>query len=439
MPSQECRADCYVGLDLGTSGCRAVAIGRDCNILAEARASLPDSRHPEPGASEQDPGDWWRAVREALIRLAGQNPGRVRSLSVDGTSSTLLLCDWSGIPLTPALMYDDRRALEQARQIERRAPPDSPVHGPGSALAKLLFLLARQPDTQAAHALHQADWINGRLSGEFGLADENNVLKLGYDPVAKRWPDWLAGLPFPNHLLPCVRPVGAPLGKVATAVASELGLPDDVLLVAGTTDSNAATLAAGISEPGDAVTSLGSTLVLKVLSDEPLSSSRYGIYSHRIGDNWLVGGASNSGGAVLRQFFNDIELVELSLQIDPARPTGLGYYPLPSTGERFPYNDPAMQARMQPRPHTRRIFLQALLEGIADIEAEGYTRLAELGAPFPHRVFTSGGGAINDTWRQIRERRLGIPVLRATQTEAAFGTALLARTAARELSGTTPR
>ena len=124
----------------------------------------------------------------------------------------------------------------------------------------------------------------------------------------------------------------------------------------GTTDSNAAALAAGISEPGDAVTSLGSTLVLKVLSDEPLSSSRYGIYSHRIGDNWLVGGASNSGGAVLRQFFNDIELVELSLQIDPARPTGLGYYPLPSTGERFPYNDPAMQARMQPRPHTRQGF-----------------------------------------------------------------------------------
>jgi sugar (pentulose or hexulose) kinase len=222
---------------------------------------------------------------------------------------------------------------------------------------------------------------------------------------------------------------------VTSDVAGSLGLPDDVLLVAGTTDSNAATLAAGISESGDAVTSLGSTLVLKVLSDRPLSSSAFGIYSHRIGNVWLAGGASNSGGAVLRRFFSDTEMTELSGQMDVTHPLGLGYYPLASSGERFPYNDPAMQPRMQPRPQSRRDFLQAMLEGIADIEAEGYGRLAELGAPFPRRVFSSGGGAVNDTWRQIRERRLGVPVLRAAHTQAAFGTALIARAAILGKSG----
>jgi sugar (pentulose or hexulose) kinase len=89
-----------------------------------------------------------------------------------------------------------------------------------------------------------------------------------------------------------------------------------------------------------------------------------------------------------------------------------------------------MKPLLQPRPDDRRQFLQAILEGIADIEAEGYMRLAELGAPFPQRVFTSGGGAVNKAWREIRQQRLRIPILEATQTQAAYGAALLARKAA---------
>ncbi len=418
--------DCYVGLDLGTSGCRAIAVDSERRFLAESRVVLPGSRRGPCGASEQDPHDWWLAVVETLRALTAQKPGRILALSVDGTSSTLLLCDAAGQPLAPALMYDDRQAGEQARLIEQLAPDDSPARGPGSALSKLLYLIDRVGPGTAAHALHQADWINGKLSGKFGISDENNALKLGYDPLNRRWPAWLSGLSIPAGLLPHVNPVGTPLGPVAAEVARTLGLPEGVMLVAGTTDSNAATLAAGLTRTGDAVTSLGSTLVLKLYSDRPLNSARYGVYSHRFGDGWLAGGASNSGGAVLRQFFNDTEIARLSRQIDPGRPLGLAYYPLSGVGERFPRSDPEMHARMEPRPHEPHEFLQAILEGIADIEAEGYARLVELGATAPVRVFTSGGGAVNETWRRIRERRLGIPVLRASQTEAAFGSALLA-------------
>lgn len=439
MRSVESRSDCYVGLDLGTSGCRAIAIDANRRILAQARTPLPPSQHPARGASEQNPQDWWLAVRETLRGLNAERKGNIRALSIDGTSSTLLLCDRDGNPLTPALMYDDRQASDQAHLVARAAPADSPALGPGSALAKLLYLHTRVPGGRAAHALHQADWINGRLSGKFGHADENNVLKLGYDPVARQWPEWMKGLPLPTCLLPRVHPVGSPLGIVPADVAGALGLAEGVLLVAGTTDSNAAAIAAGMDGPGDAVTSLGSTLVLKVFGNRPLWSSRYGIYSHRIGDSWLAGGASNTGGAVLRQFFSDAEIARLSLQLNPAKPLDLGYYPLPAAGERFPRSAPDMQPQLQPRPQHRRDFLQAILEGIADIEAEGYARLAELGAPFPRRVFSSGGGAFNEAWRQIRERRLGIPVLRAPQTEAAFGTALLARSALLEQDTAGPR
>jgi sugar (pentulose or hexulose) kinase len=204
-----------------------------------------------------------------------------------------------------------------------------------------------------------------------------------------------------------------------------------VRLVAGTTDSNAATLAAGIDRPGDAVTSLGSTLVVKLCSDRPIFAARYGVYSHRIGDYWLTGGASNSGGGVLRQYFSDSELEELSRQIDPGRPLDLHYYPLIVAGERFPESDPDKQPCLQPRPQARHQFLQAMLEGIADIEAAGYTRLAELGAPFPQRVFSAGGGASNAAWRAIRERKLGVPVQTARHTESAYGAALIARGAFR--------
>ena len=169
--------------------------------------------------------DWWLTVVETLRKLTAQRPGKIRALSVDATSSTLLLCDGKGLPLGPALMYDDRRAHEQAALIARFAPADSPARGPGSALAKLLYLENRKGGTAAAHALHQADWINGRLTGKFGLADENNVLKLGYDPVNRCWPEWMSRLPLSAQLLPVVLPVGTRLGIIGTDVARHLGLP----------------------------------------------------------------------------------------------------------------------------------------------------------------------------------------------------------------------
>jgi sugar (pentulose or hexulose) kinase len=174
------------------------------------------------------------------------------------------------------------------------------------------------------------------------------------------------------------------------------------------------------------VTSLGSTLVLKVLGERPISAPQFGVYSHRFGDLWLVGGASNSGGAVLRRFFEDEQLRGLSAGMDPERETGLDYYPLPAAGERFPVNDPALAPRLSPRPADDRVFVQGLLEGIARIEAQGYGLLRDLGAPQVRRVLTVGGGASNPVWTRIRQRLLGVPVVPAAHQEAAFGAARLA-------------
>jgi len=418
---------CYIGIDLGTSGCRAAAIDRERRILAEARTALPEPVRWGNGEVEQDPLIWRDALFRVLRELTGQlvsfDP---RALCVDGTSSTLLLCGPDGSPLGPALMYNDSRSRAEAEEIASVAPSASAARGAGSSLAKLLHLKRVLEPARGALALHQADWILGCLSGRFGVSDWNNCLKLGVDPQAGTWPNWLEHLGLEPIALPQVVAPGAALGRVSPEASRATGLPDSTLVLAGTTDSTAAVVATGAHGMGEAITCLGSTLVLKIVGPAPVAAPDYGVYSHRFGDSWLIGGASNSGGAVLRQYFDDARIRQLSKALRPNLPTGLDYYPLPAPGERFPFNVTELEPRISPRPADDTRFLQGLLEGIAAIEAAGYRRLEELGAPPPRRVLTTGGGAKNTNWARIRERLLGVPVTAAKHQEAAYGAAIIA-------------
>ena len=419
-------APIYVGIDLGTTGCRVAAIDDDGQLLAQAEAPIPAPMQRETQVT-QDPEQWWKAVSSALSQLfLAVDPQRVRSLAVDGTSSTVLLCDAAGHPVTPGLMYNDSRAQEQAEAIGRVADRNSGAHGAGSSLAKMLWLQQKDLHKKARHLLHQADWITGRLSGAWGQSDYNNCLKLGYDATGPGWPDWFGALGVHTGLLPEVHAPGEALATVSAETAAALGLSPDTRVLAGTTDGVAAFLAAGAETPGQGVSSLGSTLVLKLLSAAPVFSPPHGVYSHKLGAHWLAGGASNSGGAVLLQYFKVEQMEEMTLMLDPEHPTGLDYYPLPAVGERFPVNDPEMIARLEPLPGDSVAFFQAMLEGIANIEARGYALLAELGAPRLTEVRTTGAGARNPAWTRIREKRLGVPVVKARSELTAYGAALLA-------------
>ena len=417
----------FLGIDVGTSGCRVVAVDAEGRPAGQAAVDMPPPRR-SGGEIDQDPAVWWAAVEGALLALFGElDPASVRAIAVDGTSGTLLLTDTGGTPLGPSLMYNDSRAVQQAARIKTLASPTSGALGATSALAKLLHLIDRGEADNAVHALHQADWIAGRLAGRFGLSDENNALKLGYDVVDRSWPAWLGTLGVRRDLLPSVLVPGTVIGPIAAAQARAFGLSSDVRIIAGTTDGVAAFLATGASTSGDAVTSLGSTLVIKQLADRPLFDPEAGVYSHRLGDLWLPGGASNSGGTALARFFDVAAIERLTPELRPEQPTGLGYYPLPGTGERFPVNDPSKPSMTAPRPADDAAFLQGLLEGIADIEARGYERLRALGGPPLRSVRSVGGGAANPAWTAIRQRRLGVAMHDADHTEAAFGAARLAR------------
>lgn len=411
-------SDVALGIDVGTTGARIAALDRDGAVvaLAEARMAAPMQSF---GRILQDPVIWWDAVAAALRdlepRLASH---RVRALAVDGTSGTILPVDEGGEPLGLASMYSDLAEPADVATVEAHAPGETAALGGSSPLARALPLKQR--------ILHQADWIAGRFSGRFDVTDENNALKTGYDPVARQWPEWIERTGIPIAWLPEAVAAGARTGTILASMAQDFGLPRDTAVVAGTTDGCAAFLASGASEPGDGVTSLGSTLTLKLLSTTPVFAPRYGIYSHRIGDQWLAGGASNTGGAVLAEFFSREEIARLTPLLDTDQPTGLDYYPLAKPGERFPIADPAFESRLSPRPQDQRQFLQGLLEGIASIEALGYRRLAELGASPLASIRSVGGGAANPAWTRIRLRALGVPEKPSASEHACAGTARLA-------------
>jgi sugar (pentulose or hexulose) kinase len=409
-----------IGIDLGTSGARAVAMTPAFEILAQGSARL-DAFGPDP----RDPKIWWQAVEAALEQVLAQiDRAEVGAIAVDGTSGTVLAIDESGNPLARPLMYNDK--VEDAELLSRVAPViarDSAAHGPTSGLAKALALQAL-PGVKKI--VHQADWIAGRLAGHFGTTDENNALKTGYDPVERRWPEWMTATGVRMELLPRVVAPGAPIETISPEMARAFDLDPEVVIVAGTTDGCASFLATGAERPGDGVTALGSTLTLKLLCDRPVFAPDFGIYSHRINGQWLAGGASNSGGRVLAHFFERDEIGRLSGEIDPETDTGLDYYPLVEPGERFPILDKAWPPRLTPRPTSNVEFLKAMLEGIASIEKLGYDRLAELGAPPLRSLRSVGGGAANPAWTEIRRRKLGVPFLPVFSDEAAAGAARLA-------------
>ena len=380
-----------------------------------------------PGAFEQ-PTAW----RDALLSLAARIPipwrGRVGAIAIDGTSGTLLLCHSDGSllppPLQQALPY--HRACPAQAAAAAAIAEGGPASSASGSLARALALLEKAravgPGPEALLLRHQADWLMGWLLDDWRWGEEANNLRLGWNLIEQAWSGTIARQPWAAGL-PAIQPSGRVLGTLAPAVAAVLGLPTGCRVVAGSTDANAGVLAAAPG-PGDGVTVLGTTLALKQIVAEPLAGP--GLSCHRVAGRWLVGGASNAGAGILRRFFSDDQIAVLSRQIDPARASGLALRPLPGRGERFPVDDPDLEPVLEPRPVADALYLQALLEGLTAIEAAGWRRLQELGAPPVERVISLGGGARNPQWRLMRERSLGVPVLNRPQLSAARGMAQLA-------------
>lgn len=415
----------YLGIDFGTSGARAIVINNSEVICSEIKLNY--------GQNYNNLADIWQAtLGDLIVSIPLEIRQEIIAISINGTSSTVLLCDEKGNSLAQPILYDDKIGAIFLEKLTGIAPENSITLSATSSLVKLLYWQEKPFFPRAKYFLHQADWLSFLLHGKLGITDYHNALKLGYDVSNLSYPNWLQTLAV-SSLCPQVIAPGTVLGQITPKIANRFNLPANCVVCAGTTDSIAAFIASKAKNPGEAVTSLGSTLVLKLLSKTRIEANKYGIYSHRFQlPNspeilWLTGGASNTGGAVLKHFFTDQELTNLSTEIDPNNCTNLEYYPLLKSGERFPINDPNLLPQITPIPANKIQFLQGLLESMAKIESQGYQLLEKLGATPPTKIYTAGGGAKNEKWAIIRQKLLKIPVISSVYTEAAYGSALLAK------------
>ena len=459
--------DLFVGFDLGTSGARISVI--DCKYEEVYTKALSWQEASSYSSCSYDDPDAWKDAVFTLLDTAKVHVdlSDVKSLCFSGTSASCLLLDSSSSSQTVSRsprMYnydvtsDDTAGTIAMKQLTKYAPAKHTALSPTGSLAKLLSWHAQAPIQPTEQLCHQADYLAYTFLGDSSLvgivSDWHNCLKLGYDVRALNWPTWLtkclADNSIPQSVLPqtIVSP-GQRIGPISQTIAEQTGLSaNQCVVVAGTTDSNAAFFAATGKDAtlGTAVTSLGSTLAIKQLSSQYVEDASVGVYSHRFPsvllqdtgkdkEAWLVGGASNVGCAVLRsEGFSNEELEQLSRDIDPTVETPLDYYPLIKKGERFPVSDSSKEPVLTPKPDNRKDYLHGILQGISTVECDGFNVLGKLGAsPMPPTVvMTSGGGSRNDMWIQMRQRRLqeafgsDIQVAKAQNVEAGYGAAILA-------------
>ncbi|HEX2180273.1 MAG TPA: FGGY family carbohydrate kinase [Actinomycetota bacterium] len=427
--------DLVAGVDVATAAVRAAAANSSGVVVAEASLPLPQPQSPQPGHSEQDASAWAPAVFGTLRELSGQlgeRAGNVVALSVSATSGTVAALDSHGAFLGPALTYADQRAGAEAAVAQAAAAQTWAALGltiaPSFGLPKWGWMVRRWGAGRIARLVHVPDVVVEALTGRPGPSDTSHALKSGYDPVARRWVgEALEALDIPLRLLPEVRLPGEPAGRLTPAASRSTGLPAGCEIRLGMTDSCSSQLAAGAAEPGQFVSVLGSTLVLKGASLRPVADPGGAVYSHlHPGGWWLPGGASSAGARALQEAFPGRNLAELDRLAAEAGPAGAVTYPLVGRGERFPFAAPGAQGFTLGRPANEVERYRAILEGVAFVERLGYERLRELGARPEGRIVASGRASASREWNTIRATVLGLPLVAKPEASTALGACILA-------------
>jgi gluconokinase len=439
-----------IGLDLGTTAAKSVALTAGGNVLAEASASYP-LLTPAAGRVVQRPEDLWKGVLECLHQLAQQvEVGRAAGLALSGAMHSLLPVTADGKPLAPALTWADERAAGQATALRQSTDVQVLYQSTGCPLqatyhpARLRWWLEEgiPQDTRFFPGLK--DWILHRLTGrwatDIGLASTTGLL----DIWQRQWADEalaLAGISA-EQLLPLVSPA-AIVGEVTAAAGAATGLPPGLPVVAGTHDGGLANLGAGGDKPGDLVITVGTSGAVRLLVDNPVLDSQMRTWCYLFSDDlWLAGGAINNGGLALQWIrdhcFRDLSgnwlarTEALMEEVAEVPPGAGGIIALPYlAGERTPHWDAESRATIHglSLEHTRAHVARALLEGVAFSLAEvlqavesGLDRALDRSRP----VRLTGGITNSALWSQIVSDVLGLPLLPVQRADAsALGAATL--------------
>jgi gluconokinase len=443
-----------IGLDLGTTACKAVAFASDGSVVASASGTY-GLQTPQPGWAEQNPHEIWNVVRDVLRELAEKMPiERVAGMSLCGAMHSLMPVAEGGTPLAHASIWADGRATEQGRRLrtqtdthalyERTGCPVQPLYH----AARLRWWHEEQPDTarQAARWAAIKDWVLYRLTGvwatDVGLASTTGLLdihRFQWDEEALA----LAGVAA-ERLPTLVSPLDV-VGGVRAEVARETGLPSGLPIVAGSSDGGVANLGAGVFRPGQVVITVGTSGAVRRVVEQPWLDARERTWCYLLSEGrWFAGGAINNGGLTTRwvreQFYAELEddaaYERLSADAGTVAAGAEGVLLLPYfTGERSPHWDPEARALIyglglqHGRPHLAR----AALEGVAFCLADVWEALVR---EEPASVYVTGGVSESEVWLEILADVLGVAVTQMqVEGASAMGAAMLGHEALGHVPG----
>ena len=279
-----------IGLDIGTGGARALAVDAQGRIIARSKSVFKAPPYqPQPGWAEQDALEWWTSSKACLrdiITVLDNIP--IEAIAIDATSGTFVPINHEGNPLIPALMYNDGRAAGLEADVNKAAAEFCIQHGysfpPAFALVKMLWLLRHAPEViaQTYKFSHSADFVVGRLSGNYNCTDSSNALKSGVNLITGAWPEFISThLDLPAALFPRVFRPGEMIATVSAEAAIVTGIRAGTPIIAGASDGMASFLASGACEPGDWNLTIGTTIAIRGVSPDVVRDPEGRIYCHR--------------------------------------------------------------------------------------------------------------------------------------------------------------
>lgn len=446
-----------MGIDVGTTGTRAVIIRPDGHVISAATGPHQPMRMERPGWAEQDPEDWWQAtvlaIRQALDQ-SGIRGSEIAAVGLSGQMHGVVLLDGGRAVLRPALIWCDQRSQAQCDWITSKIGAEKLVRlalNPaltGFSAPKILWVREHEPSLyeRVAHFLLPKDYVRLRLTGEFAtdVSDASGTLLL--EVAKRRWSKQiLAALQIETRWLPKVYESPQVTGEINAETAIVTGLRAGTPVAAGAGDQAASAVGNGVVLPGITSATLGTSGVIFAYTDEPKLDPRGRIHTfcHAVPGKWHVMGVTQGAGLSLRWFRDELgaaeawyasrvgadpyELILREAEKAPPGSGGLLFLPY-LMGERTPHLDARARGSWfgLTAAHSRAHLIRSILEGVAFSLRDSLEIFAELKIPV-NEIRVSGGGSRSFLWRQIQADIYGREVVSLREAEgSAFGAALLA-------------
>lgn len=432
-----------IGLDVGTSGVKGIALREDGTVAASATREYPLIT-PRPGWAEQDPRAWWNGAAQVLRELTARvDSATVAGIGLTGQMHGAVFLDANGDVIRPALLWCDQRTEAEAAEISRAVGQEALrriTANPaltGFQAPKILWLRRHEPEhyRRIAHVLLPKDYIRFRLSGAF-FSDVSDASGTSLFHVSeRRWsPEVMAALDVPPGWFPPAVESSGAAGAVSAAAAGETGLPAGLPICGGAGDQAAGAVGAGIVRPGVVSSTVGTSGVVFAYAEEPWTDpqGRIHTFCHAVPGKWHVMGVILSAGGALRWLRDTLGYADYAAMAEDARtipPGADGLVFLPYlAGERAPHKDPHARGVFfgLTLSHTRAHMVRAVMEGVAFAHNDSFDIFRALRVPLDE-VRAAGGGARSDLWLQIQADVTGLPHVRLGVDEGpAYGAAILA-------------